>query len=85
MRDHSTFDYDTDSAELYRLYLDYIAQSRDEIEARTVPGSFRERLLSRYRPLPLEHVEARLESLRANPKEFAAAVQSLLRGFVAAD
>ena len=85
MRDISTFNDEADSAELYRMYLDYVAHCRDEIEARTVPGSYRERLLTSYRPLPLEHFEARFESLRAYPREFAAAVESLQRGFLPAD
>ena len=38
MRDDSTFERDIESAEVYRLYLDYIAQCRGEIESRTVPG-----------------------------------------------
>jgi hypothetical protein len=85
MRNVSIDQRNADSAELYRLYLDYLAQSREEIESRTVPGSFRERLLSNYRPIPMEHFEARLESLRADPAEYAATVQSLQRGFVPAE
>ena len=88
MRDHSAIRRDIEdieSAEIYRLYLDYVAQSREEIEARTVPGTYRERLLANYRPLPWEHFEARLESLRGRPKEYVEAILSLQQGFVAAE
>jgi hypothetical protein len=85
MRNISTFQCAADIADLYRQYLDYIARSQEEIESRTVPGTFRERLLANYRPLALEHFEARLDSLRAHPAEYAAAVQSLQRGFMPAE
>jgi len=79
---YSTYECEIGEDELYRLYLEFIEQSREEIEARTVPGSFRDRLLGHYRPLPREHFEARLDSLRASPADYSAAVASLRRGFV---
>ena len=85
MRDHSTFERNIESTDVYRLYLDYIAQSRGEIEARTLPGTYRDRLLANYRPLPWEYFEARLESLRGRPREYVEAILSLQQGFVAAE
>jgi hypothetical protein len=83
MRELAT-DFADDIAEndLYFLYLDFVEQTCAEIKSRTVPGSYRDRLLRYYRPLPREHFEARLESLRGNVAEYRAAVASLRRGFV---
>jgi hypothetical protein len=77
-----TVGHDCEDAELYDLYLEFIRRTHAEIERRTVPGSFRDGLLADYRPCPREHFEARLESLRARPAEYAAAVAGLRRGFV---
>jgi len=76
------FEARTTEDELYVLYLDLIERSRDAIESRTVAGSLREELLKDYRPLPREHFEARLESLRNCPGRYQAAVAALRRGFL---
>jgi hypothetical protein len=68
--------------DLYVLYLNFMAQTRAEVAARTPPGTFRERLLRTYSSLPREHFEARLESMCAGAGDYEAAVASLRRGFV---
>ena len=69
--------------DLYERYVDLLASALAEIKARTAPGALRDRLLRDYAPLPLEHFEARLERLRADPTRYAEAVHCLRRGFVA--
>lgn len=74
---------DDEIRDLYERYLDLVQGTRAEIAARTAPGALRDRLLRDYAPLPLEHFEARLERLRADPTRYSETVGCLRRGFVA--
>jgi len=73
---------DVGEEDLYVLYLDFMAQTRAEVVARTSPGTFRERLLRTYSSLPREHFEAKLSSMCVSANDYDAAVASLRRGFV---
>jgi hypothetical protein len=77
----TTIDDCPSQADLYDLYLDYNGRAREEIVARTSPGSYRQRLLAQFRPLPREHFEAHLERLQGDPRRLAAAIRALQRGF----